>query len=141
VAACRRVIGRLGSGMIVVMRIFAVTIDCSDPHRLARFYQRLLGGSIVTTNAVFVALTVDEGPRIDFQRVEGYKPPAWPDADRPAHMHLDFVVDDLDEAEGRATALGATKTDHQPGGDRFRVLIDPAGHPFCLATPAASTLG
>ncbi len=21
---------------------------------------------------------------------------------------------------------------HKPGGDRWRVLVDPAGHPFCL---------
>jgi predicted enzyme related to lactoylglutathione lyase len=127
--------------MIVDMRIFAVTIDCSDPHRLARFYQSLLGGSIATTNDIFVALTFDEGPRIDFQRVERFSPPAWPSPDKPTQMHLDFVVDDLDEAEGRAAALGATKADCQPGGDRFRVLIDPEGHPFCLATPAASTIG
>jgi catechol-2,3-dioxygenase len=134
-------IRRENSGMIEVMRVFAVTLDCPDPHRLARFYESLLGGSIAATNDIFVALTVDGGPRLDFQRVERYSPPAWPDPDRPAQMHLDFVVDDLDEAERRATALGATKAEHQPGGDRFRVLIDPVGHPFCLATPAASTIG
>jgi catechol-2,3-dioxygenase len=127
--------------MIIVMRIFAVTIDCSDPHQLARFYQSLVGGSIAATNDTFVALTVDTGLRLDFQRVEHYKPPTWPRSDTPAQMHLDFVVNDLDEAERRTMALGATKAGHQPGGDRFRVFIDPDGHPFCLATPAASTVG
>jgi len=122
------------------MRIFAVTIDCSDPHGLARFYQRLLGGSITATNDVFTALTVDERLRVDFQRVDGYQAPAWPDPDRPAQMHLDLVVDDLDEGERVATALGASTADHQPGADRFRVLVDPEGHPFCLATPAASRI-
>jgi catechol-2,3-dioxygenase len=126
--------------MIVVMRIFAVTLDCSDPHGLAEFYQRLLGGSIAATNDTFTALTVDEGPRVDFQRVDGYRPPAWPEPDRPAQMHLDVVADDLDEGERLATALGASKAGHQPGGDRFRVLIDPEGHPFCLVTPAASMI-
>ncbi|USY17364.1 hypothetical protein NE857_18635 [Nocardiopsis exhalans] len=28
--------------------------------------------------------------------------------------------------------LGAHKPEEQPGGDRWRVLVDPAGHPFCL---------
>jgi hypothetical protein len=28
--------------------------------------------------------------------------------------------------------LGALKADAQPSPDEFRVLIDPAGHPFCL---------
>jgi hypothetical protein len=55
-------------------------------------------------------------------------------------MHLDLAVDDLEEAERRATALGAVKAGHQPGGDRFKVYIDPAGHPFCLASLAASAL-
>ena len=126
--------------MIVAMRMFAVTIDCSDPHHLARFYQRLLGGSIASTNDTFAALAVDVGPRIDFQRVDGYRAPAWPDPDSPTQMHLDFVVEDLDEAERHATDIGAGKADHQPGGDRFRVFIDPEGHPFCLVTPAASTI-
>lgn len=122
------------------MRIFAVTLDCSDPHRLARFYQSLLGGSVASTNEIFAALTVDGGLRVDFQRVIDYQAPAWPDPGRPAQMHLDLVVEDLDEGERRAIALGAGKADHQPGGGRFRVFIDPEGHPFCLATPAASRI-
>ncbi len=125
---------------MVAMRLFAVTIDCSDPGQLAGFYQQLLGGSKATTNDTFVALTVDAGLRLDFQRVEGFVRPTWPTADVPTQMHLDFVVSDLDEAERRATALGAWKADHQPGNSRFRVLIDPEGHPFCVATPAASTI-
>jgi hypothetical protein len=33
----------------------------------------------------------------------------------------------------RAVALGATLPRHQPQDD-VRVLLDPAGHPFCLYT-------
>jgi hypothetical protein len=55
-----------------------------------------------------------------------------------SHAHLDFAVaDDLDAAEARAIELGATKVGEQPNPDRWRVLIDPAGHPFCLG-PASS---
>ena len=46
-------------------------------------------------------------------------------------MHLDVMVEDLDEAEPMVLALGATKHEHQPGTS-FRVFLDPAGHPFCL---------
>ena len=35
-------------------------------------------------------------------------------------------------AAAASLKLGATRPDHQPGGDRWRVLLDPAGHPFCL---------
>ncbi|MGC5380372.1 VOC family protein [Micromonospora sp. DT68] len=38
----------------------------------------------------------------------------------------------LDDAEARAIELGAVKEDQQFAPDRFRVLRDPAGHPFCL---------
>lgn len=34
-------------------------------------------------------------------------------------------------AAADAVALGATVAEHQPQ-DNVRVLIDPAGHPFCL---------
>jgi hypothetical protein len=48
-------------------------------------------------------------------------------------LHLDFEVTDLDEAVARALALGAELPEHQPQED-VRVLLDPAGHPFCLYT-------
>jgi hypothetical protein len=48
-------------------------------------------------------------------------------------MHLDFDVDDLDAAEARVLAAGATRFDFQPN-DHCRVYADPAGHPFCLTT-------
>jgi hypothetical protein len=52
----------------------------------------------------------------------------------PQQFHLDLGVEDLDAAEKLALGLGAVRPDHQPGGDRWRVLLDPAGHPFCLVT-------
>ena len=33
----------------------------------------------------------------------------------------------------RAVAAGAKEADFQPD-HRFRVLLDPAGHPFCITT-------
>ena len=40
---------------------------------------------------------------------------------------------DLDAAEAWVLELGATKSTTQPDGERWRVFLDPAGHPFCLA--------
>ncbi|KAF0846932.1 hypothetical protein FNL39_104354 [Nocardia caishijiensis] len=59
-------------------------------------------------------------------------PPSWPGQDVPQQSHLDLGVEDLDAAEKFAVGIGAVRADHQPGGDRWRVLLDPAGHPFCL---------
>jgi hypothetical protein len=66
-------------------------------------------------------------------RVEDYRAPEWP-VGTPKQIHLDLAVDDLDEAEVEALALGAVKAAEQPAPDRWRVLLDPAGHPFCLST-------
>lgn len=71
---------------------------------------------------------------IGFQRVDDHRAPRRPDQTVPQQFHLDFEVDDLDRAEARLLALGAGKSDHQPAEDRWRVLTDPAGHPFCLVT-------
>jgi len=66
--------------------------------------------------------------------VDGYQPPSWPEGQVPKQMHLDLAVDDLDQAEAEAIRLGATRAQEQPAPDRWRVLLDPAGHPFCLST-------
>ncbi len=68
-----------------------------------------------------------------FQETAGYRAPVWPPADgaqRPM-MHLDVQVGDLDSAVAEAIDLGATLAGHQPQ-KHVRVLLDPAGHPFCL---------
>jgi hypothetical protein len=46
-------------------------------------------------------------------------------------MHLDIEVDDLEHAVAYAIEEGAELADFQPQ-DNVRVMLDPAGHPFCL---------
>jgi hypothetical protein len=46
-------------------------------------------------------------------------------------IHLDIEADDLDDAVAWAIEAGATLAEHQPQ-EGVRVLLDPAGHPFCL---------
>ncbi|PKW05112.1 hypothetical protein SAMN05428944_7905 [Streptomyces sp. 1222.5] len=67
-----------------------------------------------------------------FQRVDDYRAPRRPEQTVPQQFHLDFDVDDLDEAEAWLLDLGASRPQYQPQQDRWRVLLDPAGHPFCL---------
>lgn len=45
-----------------------------------------------------------------------------------------MAVTDLSRAVMQAVNLGATEAQHQPMPEVWRVLIDPAGHPFCLTT-------
>jgi hypothetical protein len=118
--------------MTVSLRLAAVSLDCADPVALAEFYSRLTGFEIAFSNADFAALGGDL--YLTTQRVEGYQPPTWPDAERAKQIHLDFATDDLDGAQQIAVELGATVADAQPRPADWRVLLDPAGHPFCLTT-------
>ncbi|MEU3556051.1 VOC family protein [Streptomyces fragilis] len=121
----------------MIRKLQAVALDCDDPVMLAAFYAELLGGHVVTESAEadWVEVHGFEGVPLACQRVEGYRPPAWPGQDRPQQLHLDFDVDDLEAEERRALALGATvleRTDQVRPGANWRVYADPAGHPFCL---------
>lgn len=115
-------------------RLRGVTLDCADPQTLADFYAAMIGMRELFRSGDFVALTDDAGCDLGFQRVDDYRAPQWPGQGVPQQFHLDLATDDLDQAERIALGLGAVKPDHQPGADRWRVLLDPAGHPFCLTS-------
>ncbi len=126
--------------MATTPRLFAVTIDCPDPAGLVRFYQAFLGGEpSFASNEDYATLVIDGSVRLDFQRVPNAAPAQWPDPDGPQRLHLDFMVDDLAQTEQHLLGIGAVPADFQPGGERFRVLLDPAGHPFCIATRSAAS--
>jgi predicted enzyme related to lactoylglutathione lyase len=113
---------------------WGTAIEAPDPSALAAFYSRLLGWTIGHEEPGTAIVNAPEGSiYIVFQEAVGYERPVWPpeaDKQRPM-MHFDFQVADLDTAVAEAMALGATLADHQPH-QHVRVLLDPAGHPFCL---------
>ncbi|WP_328902113.1 MULTISPECIES: VOC family protein [unclassified Streptomyces] len=119
--------------MPALAQLKGVTLDCPDPVALAEFYHRFAGFEISFSTAEFAGLTVPDGPGIGFQRVADYRRPDWPGQSVPQQLHLDFAVDDVTAAEKKAVELGASVPAEQPGGERWRVLLDPAGHSFCLS--------
>ncbi|WP_329108159.1 VOC family protein [Micromonospora sp. NBC_01699] len=109
----------------------SVVVDCPDPRGLAGFYGELLGRTVVHDSDDWVTLGGGAGqPRVAFQLAAGLREPRWPDPERPQQFHLDVTVDDIEVAEAKVLALGATRL--PGGGADFRVYADPAGHPFCL---------
>jgi len=112
------------------LRFVGVSLDCADPAQLAEFYLQLLGGRVLWRGPTSVGVQVP-GLLLVPQRVENYRPPQWPGA---SIVHLDLTAGDaLDEPVQRAVALGARLAEPQPDS-RWRVLLDPAGHPFCITT-------
>jgi hypothetical protein len=120
--------------MPLQMTLTAITLDCPDPLALAAFYQQATGLELhPKSNADFAGLNAEHGLLIGFQRVADYRAPSWPDQVVPQQLHICFKIEEsLDEAESRLLELGAGRPDHQPHGDKARVLTDPAGHPFCI---------
>ena len=117
---------------MALTKLYGVTLDCSDPAKLAEFYSQLTGLKVSYSTDEFAGLDGDGGPAVGFQKVADFQAPQWPGQDRPQQFHLDFSVEDLDAAEEWVLGLGAVRADEQPG-QNWRVYLDPAGHPFCLA--------
>ncbi|MEU3571295.1 VOC family protein [Kitasatospora sp. NPDC036755] len=122
--------------MSVLNQPATIVLDCADPVALAAFYQKATGWELSHSDQDFASLSpAGSAPGLAFVRVESHRAPGWPEGG--ARMHLDFTVADLSGAVEELLALGATRPDVQPGEGQWVVLLDPQGHPFCLAPATA----
>ncbi|HLL09100.1 MAG TPA: VOC family protein [Nocardioidaceae bacterium] len=115
---------------------WGVVLEAPDAPALAHFYADLLGWEISTESPQWAAMAPTSGVAyLAFQTAEGYVRPTWPADGQQQRitMHLDFEVADLEAAVAHAVELGAQEAPFQPQ-ERVRVMLDPAGHPFCLYT-------
>jgi predicted enzyme related to lactoylglutathione lyase len=113
---------------------WGTAIEAPDPGALARFYSELVGWPIGHEEPGTAILAPPGGGTfIVFQEATDYRRPVWPpvEGEQRPMMHFDFQVGDLGSAVAEAVALGATLVEEQPN-ETVRVLLDPAGHPFCL---------
>jgi catechol 2,3-dioxygenase-like lactoylglutathione lyase family enzyme len=125
------------------MRVASTVLGAPDPRALAAFYQRLLGWTVVVSEPALPGRPAADGwvilrgpteaARLSFQYEEHYARPVWPGrpGEQAMMLHLDISVEDLEAGVGWAVANGATLAEWQPQ-DNVRVMLDPAGHPFCL---------
>ena len=121
----------------MVESILGFALDCpdADADALADFYVRLLGWKKTLSGGGWAGIHSPQGIILAFQTVEGYVPPVWPwkEGEQQQMAHIDFLVENLPEAEALALKWGAKKAELQYY-DTSTVMLDPAGHPFCLST-------
>jgi hypothetical protein len=105
---------------------------------MVAFWGGLLDLEVVDKEDRWAALRDPAGRMgINVQADDGYAPPTWPASppEQTMMMHFEIEVPDVPAATEQAIALGATEAAWQPP-DRdqalLRVMLDPAGHPFCL---------
>lgn len=128
----------------VIPKLDLIVLDCPDALQLATFYAQLLDWNLQDGSDRDWAQiehphggVTPENPEghatLAFQRIDDYVRPTWPGGKHPQQFHLDLAVSDIEAAEPRVLALGATAHGHQPSeSGSFRVYLDPDGHPFCL---------
>lgn len=124
---------------MTAFRLSAAVLGTPDPRGLAGFYRELLGWEQVWEEPEWVMLRPPGGGSgLSFQLEAEHVAPQWPSGpgDQQMQVHLDIAVDDLVAGVARAEALGAVQAPAQPQDD-VRVMLDPAGHPFCLFEPHA----
>ncbi|MGW2958481.1 VOC family protein [Streptomyces sp. NPDC001220] len=121
-----------------------VVLDCAEPEKLAVFYRELLEAEDGEASANLVEIRAG-GFRIAFRRDVTATPPSWPRPENSFQAHLDFLVEDLDEAELRVVGLGGRPLDTKDAAGPYeeRGYADPAGHSFTLrlVPPAAPKQG
>ena len=115
-----------------------VVLDSGNSEELSAFYENLLGWIRYPHRPDDEWIIVNNGkrdgfPELIFQEIENYVRPVWPDTkDKQSQMmHLDFHVEDIEEGVKHALACGAEFAPIQLEDD-WRVMLDPAGHPFCI---------
>jgi catechol 2,3-dioxygenase-like lactoylglutathione lyase family enzyme len=125
------------------LTVASVTITAPDPRQLAAFYARLLGVEVTSIEeprpdepaTAGWAQIRTERLTLNFEFESCWRELRWPavDGEQFASQHLDIHVENLDDAVAWAQQCGATLADVQRLA-QVRVMVDPAGHPFCLFT-------
>ena len=127
------------------MRVTSVNISAPDPRALAAFYSKLLGWPVTSSEPARPGFPSEDGwaqmrppdpgagPTLNFEYEQYFVPPVWPSVEgaQQIQTHIDIAVNQLESAVAWAQQAGASLADYQPQ-THVRVMLDPAGHPFCL---------
>jgi catechol-2,3-dioxygenase len=118
----------------MIKSIIGIAFDCPNANELVDFYKAITGWNKEVSSDEWAVLRTPDGILLVFQTVEDYVPPVWPwqSGEQQQMSHIDFLVDNLHEAEALAIKHGAKKSEIQYY-ETSTVMIDPVEHPFCLS--------
>ena len=106
-----------------------ISINATDSEKSAKFWSTVTGRELGDVSPPYIDLPStnnEDGVTISIQQV--------PDQESLG-MHIDIVVDDIDEAIQQITALGGGLVEEKIEGNwRWVVMQDPDGNRFCLVT-------
>ncbi len=115
--------------MDAIGELDVVAIDCTDPEPLVAFWSKVLGTTVRSREADWIALepVPPGGPHLAFQIVPEPKV-------GKNRLHLDVNVPDLATATAAVEELGATRVGGvvDEGDGAYQVMLDPGGNEFCL---------
>jgi predicted enzyme related to lactoylglutathione lyase len=114
-----------------------INVDSQDPERITPFWCDLLGVKVQSTREDGRYVVLEPAPSLPgsmmlvFQRVPEPKM-------GKNRVHMDVLVDDLEEGTERVQALGGLwsepETTLEVDGFHWRVMADPDGNEFCIMT-------
>ncbi len=120
------------------MKLSSVVIDSDNAKELSEFYEKILGWERKVYNHgdngdwIVLRNKEESTTRLVFQEVVNFAKPIWPEEESQQQqmIHLDFYSDNVEKDIEHAINCGAVLANYQSGD--WKVLIDPAGHPFCI---------
>jgi predicted enzyme related to lactoylglutathione lyase len=113
----------------MTLRLRNITLDCTDPPRMAQFWSEALGRPI------------DDGASAHFASIGQHEPgqTGWffikvPEARTAKNrVHADLQTDDREAEVARLLALGAQRVgEYDEWGARWTTLRDVEGNEFCV---------
>ena len=112
-----------------------ITIDCleTDIPAMIEFYAQLTGFEPEIIDGQAMPTLLGKNIAISFFPVNHHYAPTFPSPAIGRQIHLDLYVTNLTAAVSYARSIGAKDSSKQ-FHPSYHIMLDPAGHPFCLTT-------
>jgi predicted enzyme related to lactoylglutathione lyase len=119
--------------------LFALSLDATDPTRLARFWAGVLDWEVSDDPRDGVTLVPSDATGFRFRFVHAHEQKAGPNE---THFHLTSAsLDDQQQTVARSLGLGARHLDvGQRPEEGHVVLADPEGNEYCVIEPGNNFL-